>query len=122
MNHSTTLTAKAIESRPLQFSLARFALDGPDLPLVTETLPLAEEFRRSLLSKCKYLARQRDPSLADADIWPLSPAFWGKDEHAQPRTGHQHAFFLPADEDNDGLVDHVTVFAHGVQFAGTAGH
>jgi CRISPR-associated protein Csb2 len=81
------------------------------LPLVTETLPLAEEARRSLLSKCKYLARRSNPDLADADIWPLSPAIWGKDERGQPRTGHEHAIFLPADEDGDGRIDHLTVFA-----------
>jgi CRISPR-associated protein Csb2 len=93
------------------FTLARFALDGPVLPLVTETLPLAEQARRSLLSKCKYLALRDNPNLPDADIWPLSPAFWGKDQLGQPRTGHQHAFFLPADEDDDGRLDHLTIFA-----------
>jgi CRISPR-associated protein Csb2 len=90
---------------------ARFALDGPVLPLVTETLPLAEQARRSLLSSCKYLARRGNANLADANIWPLCPAFWGKDEQAHPRTGHQHAYLLPADEDNDGRLDHLIVFA-----------
>jgi CRISPR-associated protein Csb2 len=81
------------------------------LPPVTETLPLAEQARRALLSKCKYLARRDHPGLADADIWRQSPAFWGKDDDGRPRTGHQHAFFLPADEDGDGRLDHLTVFA-----------
>jgi CRISPR-associated protein Csb2 len=49
--------------------------------------------------------------LPDAVIGPLAPAFWGKNEHGQPRTGHEHAFFLPADEDADGRIDHLTVFA-----------
>lgn len=93
------------------FTLARYALDGPVLPLITETLPLAEQARRSLLAKCKYLALREQPGLADADIWPQSPAFWGKDDEGRPRTGHQHAFFLPADEDNDGRLDHLTVYA-----------
>jgi CRISPR-associated protein Csb2 len=104
----------AHHSTPLQSSTlttARFALDGAVLPLVSDTLPIAEQMRRSLLSKCKYLALRDNPRLVDADIWPLSPAFWGKDEHGQPRTGHLHAFFLPADEDHDGRLDHVTVFA-----------
>jgi CRISPR-associated protein Csb2 len=92
-------------------TVARFRLDAPVLPLVTETLPIGEQARRSLLSKCKYLALRGNPPLRDAEIWPLCPAFWGKDEQAQPRIGHQHAFFLPADEDNDGRLDHVTVFA-----------
>jgi CRISPR-associated protein Csb2 len=105
-----TLTrAKSQES--FRTTLARFALDGPVLPLVTDTLPLAEQARRSLLSKCKHLALRDNPTMADPDIWPLSPAFWGKDEQAQPQIGHQHAFFLPADEDGDGRLDHLTVFA-----------
>jgi CRISPR-associated protein Csb2 len=97
------------------FTVARYALDvsvgGRPLPLVTETLPLAEQARRSLLSICKHIALCRNPSLSDPDIWPRSPAFWGKDEQRQPRTGHAHAFFLPADEDGDGRLDHLTVFA-----------
>jgi CRISPR-associated protein Csb2 len=93
------------------YTVTRFALDAPVLPLLTDTLPVAEQLRRLLLSTCKYLARRTDPRLADADIWPLSPAFWGKDEHAQPRSGHQHASFLPADEDGDGRIDHLTVWA-----------
>ena len=94
-----------------RFTTARFALDAPVLPLVRETLPVAEQARRSLLSKCKYLTLRATPNLSDADIGPLCPAFWGKDEQGHPRTGHQHAFFLPADEDGDGRLDHLTVFA-----------
>jgi CRISPR-associated protein Csb2 len=98
--------------RPTQtFTIARYAVDGPVLPLVTETLPLAEQARRSLMSWCNNLARRGNPTLADADIWPRSPAFWGKDDQGQPRTGHEHAFFLPGDEDGDGRLDHLTVFA-----------
>lgn len=106
-----TVTAKAAQRKQPKRTLARFALDAPVLPLITDTLLLAEQARRSLLSKCKYLTRRDNPSLADSEIWPLSPAFWGKDEHGQPRTGHEHAFFLPADEDGDGRLDHLTVFA-----------
>ncbi len=98
-----------------RYTIARFALEGaedrPPLPSITETLPLAEQVRQALLARCRDLARRRDASLADAEIWRLSPAFWGKDEQGRPRTGHEHAFFLPADEDGDGRVDHLTVFA-----------
>jgi CRISPR-associated protein Csb2 len=96
------------------YTVARYALAGPQgrpLPSVTETLPFAEQARRSLLARCTHLALRDHPTLADAAIWPLSPAFWGKDEHGRPDTGHQHAFFLPADEDGDGRLDHLTVFA-----------
>jgi CRISPR-associated protein Csb2 len=91
--------------------MARFTLDGPGLPLAMETLVLAEQVRHRLLARCKRLVLRNDPGLSAADIWPLSPAFWGKDDQARPRAGHEHAFFLPADEDGDGRLDHVTVFA-----------
>jgi CRISPR-associated protein Csb2 len=116
VNYSRPVEARAVPARPRpadqpRRTVARFALDGPVLPLITETLILADQARRSLLSKCKYLARRDNPSLADADIGPLCPAFWGKDENGQPRTGHEHACYLPADEDGDGRLDHLTVFA-----------
>jgi len=93
------------------FMLARFAIAAQVPPASIQTLPLAEQARRSLLAKCKVLALRDNPARSAADIWPLSPAFWGKDEHGRPRTGHAHAFFLPADEDGDGQLDHLTIFA-----------
>ena len=35
----------------------------------------------------------------------------GKDEHGVPLSGHRYAYFLPADEDGDGRIDHLTIFA-----------
>jgi CRISPR-associated protein Csb2 len=40
-----------------------------------------------------------------------SPAFAGKDADGRPLLGHAHAYFLPADEDGDGRLDHLTVVA-----------
>ncbi len=43
-----------------------------------------------------------------------SPVFSGKDEQGTPIRGdHGHAFYLPTDEDGDGRLDHLTVFAQG---------
>lgn len=98
-----------------RFLVARFALDVSErrrpLPAVTDTLPLAELTRRALLWQCKHLALRDDSSRPDAAIWRLSPAFWGKDADGRPQLGHRHAFFLPADEDGDGRLDHITVYA-----------
>lgn len=92
-------------------TFARFALDGPVLPTVTETLPLAELVRSALLSLCRRPRNPAEPRLAVADLPSFVPAFWGKDHERRPLTGHRHAFFLPVDEDDDGLLDHVAVFA-----------
>lgn len=93
------------------YTLARFAVDGPMLPPISNTLPLAEQVRRALLCICTRIVLRDNPGLANSDIWRLSPAFWGKDDQGRPLTGHGHAFFLPADEDGDGWLDHVTVIA-----------
>jgi CRISPR-associated protein Csb2 len=102
-------------SRPLP-TVARFALDGPVLPLVQDTLPLAEAFRRALGCQFRALVRRRCPEAAGwpgADARLRSRVLLGKDEHNQPLQGHGHAYYLPADEDErgDGRIDHVTIVA-----------
>jgi CRISPR-associated protein Csb2 len=39
------------------------------------------------------------------------PAVVGKSPDGRPLRGHGHAFFVPADEDGDGRLDHVTIVA-----------
>ncbi|MHB9049583.1 MAG: type I-G CRISPR-associated protein Csb2 [Pirellulales bacterium] len=95
------------------FTVARFAIDGPVLPLVQETLPLAEQLRRALMGKYGYLeARRRGMPLDAPDApRPRSPVFAGKDEEGTKLSGHRHAHYLPTDEDGDGRLDHLTVVA-----------
>jgi CRISPR-associated protein Csb2 len=90
--------------------VARFELHGA-LPCVTQTLRVAEQTRRALLSQARRLAQRRNPALADAQIGPLAPAFWGKDVLGRPLRGHPHAFFLPSDDNGDGRLDHLTLVA-----------
>jgi CRISPR-associated protein Csb2 len=42
-----------------------------------------------------------------------SSVFAGKDEQGNRLLGHTHAYYLPTDEDDDGRIDHLTVFARG---------
>lgn len=95
-------------------TVARFALDSAVLPLLRETLPLAEHARAALMGRFKQLElRRRYPGQApppDAPL-PRSPVFSGKDAAGTPLSGHRHAFFLPTDEDGDGRLDHLTVVA-----------
>jgi CRISPR-associated protein Csb2 len=102
-----------------EFIVARFVLDAAEgrrpLPLVTETLPFAEEVRRQLGREYARSVRRRlrgseidrdDPRLFSATIY-------GKDDSGKPARSHNHAFYLPTDEDGDGRIDHVTVYAAG---------
>ncbi len=75
-------------------TLARFALRSAVLPRLAEALFVGERMRAALMSCC------------DAH-----PDFSGKDADGTPLRGHRHAFILPADEDGDGKLDHVVVWA-----------
>jgi CRISPR-associated protein Csb2 len=74
-------------------TVARYALHSAVLPSLTEALPLGERTRRALMS------------WSDA-----SPVFAGKNGEGAPLPGHQHAFILPADDDDDGRIDHIVVY------------
>lgn len=106
------------EHRKVQ--VVRYALDSAVLPPASETLPIAEEIRRQAINKfVDSLGRRRygndwswEAYKAKKLSVPLSPVLLGKDAEGNRRLdGHQHAFWLPADEDGDGRLDHVTVVA-----------
>jgi CRISPR-associated protein Csb2 len=102
-----------------EYVVARFVLDVAEgrrpLPLVTETLPFAEEVRRQLGREYARLVRRRDrdTEFARNDPRLFSPIIYGKDATGKPARSHLHAFFLPTDEDGDDRIDHVTVYAAG---------
>jgi len=85
--------------------VARFALNSTVLPPVTETLPVAESARRTLMGLFGRLFPNTDGTKG------RSATFSGKDADGEPLQGHRHAFYLPTDEDEDGRLDHLTIFA-----------
>jgi CRISPR-associated protein Csb2 len=87
---------------PLQ--VARYAIDSAVLPLVTESLPIAEAARRALMAIYGRLTET-------GGLRGRSRVLSGKDENDQPLADHTHAYYLPSDEDHDGHLDHLTVFA-----------
>jgi CRISPR-associated protein Csb2 len=85
--------------------------------LATETLPVAEAARRYLMGihksqslRAHYGGRIPD-TLPDDAPRPRSAVFSGKDGDGRPLRGHGHAYCLPADEDRDGRLDHLTLVA-----------
>jgi CRISPR-associated protein Csb2 len=86
--------------------VVRYALDSTVLPLVTETLPVAESARRTLMGIYGRLTE-------NDGVRGRSSILSGKDEHGQPLADHHHAYYLPTDEDGDGRLDHLTVYATG---------
>lgn len=98
----------------------RFALDAPVLPPATLALPLAEEARRRAIAA--HARRTAKLLYGDAfdhqrfragqlPVW-LSPVLAGKDASGARRIDdHRHAYYLLADEDGDGRLDHLTITA-----------
>jgi len=84
--------------------VVRFALDSTVLPLVTQTLPIAESARLMLMGIHGRLT-ERD------GVRGRSEVFSGKNAHRRPLEGHHHAYYLPTDEDGDGRIDHLTIVA-----------
>lgn len=106
------------EQRRVQ--VVRYALDSAVLPLASETLPIAEEMRRQAINKfVDTQGRRRYGSDWSWEAYKakklsvaLSPVLLGKDVEGNRRVDdHQHAFWLPTDEDGDGRLDHLTVVA-----------
>ncbi len=87
-----------------RMQVARYALDSTVLPLLTETLPVAEAARRALMGIYGRLTETNGQR-------GKSAVFSGRDQDGPRRAGHAHAFYLPTDEDGDGRLDHLTVFA-----------
>jgi len=81
-------------------TVVRYALDAPVLPLVTNAVKVGDLARRAAMA-------QYGRSHGGATSQVLS----GKDESGRPLSGHRHAFYLPGDEDRDGWIDHLTVYA-----------
>jgi CRISPR-associated protein Csb2 len=90
--------------RQSHIQVARYAFDSTVLPLITETLPVAEAARRALMSIHGRLTEQNG-------ICGRSTVFSGKDAGGAPLEGHRHAYYLQTDEDDDGRIDHLTILA-----------
>ncbi|HOA73703.1 MAG TPA: type I-U CRISPR-associated protein Csb2 [Phycisphaerae bacterium] len=96
---TTTHTASAS-----RIQVIRFLLDSNVLPLITDTLPVAELARKALMCWHGRLT-------AVNGVRGRSSILSGKDKKGDPLRGHGHAYYLPTDEDGDGRLDHLTIYA-----------
>jgi CRISPR-associated protein Csb2 len=75
------------------------------LPPLTDTLLVADRFRSAVLAIYDEIHR--------GSRVPHPRSLSGREADDTVCRDHQHAFWWPTDEDNDGLLDHVTVYAPG---------
>lgn len=80
-----------------EFTVAQYLLAHDASLTIRETLPFAEQFRRALISHCNDAAH--------------SETITGKTVTGQPLAGHLHAHYFATDEDHDGKLDHITIYA-----------
>jgi len=87
------------ESVEESVKVVRYLVDGKVLPRVLDTLTVASVARVAAMSV------YGGPEERKSDV--LS----GKNSESKPLKGHGHAFYLPSDEDGDGRLDHLTLYA-----------
>jgi len=79
--------------------VVRYLIDGKVLPSILDTLNVASVARVAAMSVYGGVDGRKSPVLS------------GKASDGSPLEGHVHAFYLPSDEDGDGRVDHLTLYA-----------
>lgn len=92
-------------------TVARYLLAGRPQPRIEDAVKIGEIMRLAALSKFGW-----------EDGTPLAPAvISGRGSDGKPlRDGpHSHAFWLPEDADQDGWIDHISVYAKEGFDAGT---
>jgi CRISPR-associated protein Csb2 len=98
-------------------TVARFSLNGAVLPRITDTVRVGEAFRAAAMSRFDSWCRTHRPAQvqrvrrSDQPDRCASPVLSGKDASGQLLAGHRHAYYLATDEDRDGHLDHLTVYA-----------
>ncbi|MCG8555032.1 MAG: hypothetical protein MJD61_07050 [Proteobacteria bacterium] len=80
----------------VRYTLNTATAHRPVLPPLTDTLLVADKFRSAAMAVCGRPGR----------------ALGGR-EGGSPCRDHRHAFWWPLDEDDDGFIDHVMVWAPG---------
>ncbi len=111
---STTVRAKLTPEPANGPKVARFLLDGPVLPLATETIAVAEAFRRAAMSRfrkwCEKPSTEAEAFLrTGVEKMYSSRTLSGKELDSSMRRDHRHAYYLP--ESHDKRITHLTVYA-----------
>lgn len=88
---------------PMRIQCVSYAVHGPVLPKVTQTLPFAKRVRAILMGIHK--------DCMGGEASRVSWLFSGKDIQGKPLQGHRHARFWPLDLDGDGRIDHIRIHA-----------
>ena len=82
-------------------TVVRYIITGSVRPKITETVLIGDAIKRTAMSK-----------YGSMNSGVMSQVLSGRTAKGKTlQDNHAHAFFLPTDEDDDGILDHVTVVA-----------
>ena len=84
----------------VEINVVRYVITGKIRPKITETINVGDFIKRVVMS---LYGKKNDGK--------ISETFSGKDSDKQKLSGNTHAYYLPTDEDEDGILDHLTIFA-----------
>lgn len=110
----TSLPGKPATTTTERPTVIRFMLDGPVLPLVTETITIGDQFRRAALRRfddwCRYECDAPDAYRRNDDSEHFaSSTLSGKSPEGSLRGDHLHAHYIPTAE--GGRISNVSVYA-----------
>lgn len=103
-----SVTAAEMSNEP---TVARYLLTGRPRPRIEYAVKIGEVMRAAALSQFGWKTEEATGRRYPKAPWQVS----GRDGHNRPIRDpeHPHAFWLPEDADDDGWIDHVTVFIAG---------
>ncbi len=96
---SPPLRPRRAPAAPPAPTIVRLVLGGRVLPMLIDAVRFGDRVRAALMGRSR-----------GADGLP-HPVFSGKSHDGSPLAGYGHAHILPLDEDRDGRIDHVLLWA-----------
>ena len=92
-------------------TVARYLLAGRPRPRIEDAVKIGEVMRAAAMSKFGWKTDDDTGKRFPLAPWQIS----GRDGRNRPVRDptHPHAFWLPEDADDDGWIDHITVFIAG---------
>ena len=91
-----------------QPTIARYLLAGRPRPRTEDAVKIGEVMRAAAMSKFGWQVDEETGKRLPRAPWQISGRGGGNKPIRDPT--HPHAFWLPEDADDDGWIDHITVF------------
>ena len=102
---------RAPKKKAVPPTVARYLLAGRPRPRIEDAVKIAEVMRAAVMSKFGWEIDDRTRKWSPLAPWQISGR--GADGKPVRDPVHPHAFWLPEDADDDGWIDHMTVFIAG---------